>query len=96
MTSGPLALLGGTPLRPEGQKPYNTIGEREKAAVLDVLDSGELSGFVASAGPEFRGGMQVQALEEAFRNHYGMKDLTYHVRAVCPKEQAFLACEEMR
>jgi perosamine synthetase len=67
------AILGGTPLRPAGQQPYNTIGEREKAAVMEVLDSGELSGFVASAGEGFRGGVQVQALEAAFCKHFGVK-----------------------
>lgn len=67
------AILGGTPLRPAGQQPYNTIGEREKAAVMEVLDSGELSGFVASPGEGFRGGMRVQALEAAFCKHFGVK-----------------------
>ncbi len=73
MSGNSLALLGGSPVRPGGQKPYNTIGEREKAAVMEVLDSGELSGFVASAGPEFRGGRQVRALESAFCQHFGVK-----------------------
>jgi perosamine synthetase len=67
------AILGGAPLRPAGQQPYNTIGEREKAAVMEVLDSGELSGFVASPGEGFRGGAQVQALEAAFCKHFGVR-----------------------
>ncbi|NQV81453.1 MAG: DegT/DnrJ/EryC1/StrS family aminotransferase [Alphaproteobacteria bacterium] len=68
-----LALLGGEPLRPAGQRPYNTIGDREKAAVLEVLDSGELSGFVASAGSEFWGGPQVRGLEAAFKTHFDVE-----------------------
>jgi len=67
------AILGGTALRPNGQQPYNTIGEREKAAVMEVLDSGELSGFIAWAGEGFRGGPQVQALEAEFCEHFGVK-----------------------
>jgi len=73
MSDKTLAILGGTPLRPAGQQPYNTIGDREKAAVMEVLDSGELSGFVASAGEGFHGGIQVQALETAFRKHFDVK-----------------------
>ncbi|MSQ92713.1 MAG: DegT/DnrJ/EryC1/StrS family aminotransferase [Gammaproteobacteria bacterium] len=68
-----LALLGGPAVRPGGQKPYNTIGAREKQAVIAVLDSGELSGFVASAGPEFWGGTHVRALEAAFKQHFGVR-----------------------
>jgi dTDP-4-amino-4,6-dideoxygalactose transaminase len=67
------AALGGTPIRPAGQQPYNMIGEREKAAVVEVLESGELSGFIASAGPSFLGGPKVRALEEAFCRHFGTK-----------------------
>ncbi len=73
MKDGDLAILGGRPLRPEGQRPYVTIGEREKAAVMEVLDSGELSGFVASPGEGFRGGPKVRALEDAFRRHFAVK-----------------------
>ena len=73
MTVNTLALLGGAPIRPGGQQPYNTIGDREKDAVLEVMNSGELSGFVASAGPEFMGGPQVQELEAAFGQHFGVK-----------------------
>lgn len=73
MKNSQLALLGGEPLRPAGQQPYNTIGEAEKARVMAVLDDGELSGFVASPGDLFWGGKQVRALEGAFRQRYGVK-----------------------
>jgi perosamine synthetase len=72
MASGALALLGGHPVRPAGQQPYNTIGEREREAVLEVLDSGELSGFIASSGDAFWGGKQVRHLESRFKEHFGM------------------------
>lgn len=71
-TSGTLALLGGQPVRSEPLPVYNTIGAEEKAAVMDVLDSGELSGFVASADKYFWGGRQVRALEKAFCERYGV------------------------
>lgn len=67
-----LALLGGTPVRNAPLPAYNTIGEEEKAAVMEVLDGGELSGFVASPDAYFWGGRQVRALEKAFCDRYGM------------------------
>jgi len=66
-----LAILGGTPLHDKPQPAYNTIGAEERAAVLDVLDSGELSGFVAGPIEEFWGGRKVKELEKAFREHFG-------------------------
>jgi dTDP-4-amino-4,6-dideoxygalactose transaminase len=68
-----LALLGGTPVRPQPRPIYNTIGEAEKAAVMAVLDSGELSGFVGRAGPYFGGGREVKAFEAAISNYFGVK-----------------------
>ena len=61
-----LAILGGAPVRSRPLPTYNTIGDEEKKAVLEVLDSGELSGFIAYNGKEFWGGRAVLALEKAF------------------------------
>lgn len=68
-----LALLGGTPVNSSPPPRYNTIGEAEKRAVMEVLDSGELSGFVASPNDYFWGGRAVRALEEAFRKRFKVK-----------------------
>jgi dTDP-4-amino-4,6-dideoxygalactose transaminase len=68
--SNTLSLLGGEPVLSKPAPPYNTIGEREKQAVLSVLDGGELSGFIASPGAEFWGGKAVHALEKAFVNRF--------------------------
>lgn len=73
MKTQKLALLGGTPVNSKPTPRYNTIGAEEKAAVLEVLDLGELSGFVASADEFFWGGKQVRALEAAFKSHFGVK-----------------------
>ncbi|MBO6784992.1 MAG: DegT/DnrJ/EryC1/StrS family aminotransferase, partial [Alphaproteobacteria bacterium] len=48
-----LALLGGKPEVAGPLAPFNTIGEAEKRAVMEVLDGGLLSGFYGSPGPEF-------------------------------------------
>ena len=67
------AILGGIPENNTIFPPYNTIGEDEKNAVMAVLDSGELSGFVAGNTPAFFGGKQVQALEKEFCKQFDVK-----------------------
>ncbi len=67
------AILGGQPHNTKVFPPYNTIGDEEKKAVMEVLDSGELSGFIAAAIPEFNGGRKVKALEEAFCDYFNVK-----------------------
>ena len=51
----------------------NFIGEEEKRAVTRVMDSGLLSGFVASASDSFYGGPEVQAFEKEFAEYIGCK-----------------------
>lgn len=68
-----LALLGGKPLRSTPLPPYNTIGDAEKKAVMEVLEAGELSGFIAGAIDQFWGGRKVRELENAFREYFGVK-----------------------
>jgi perosamine synthetase len=69
-TANTLALLGGRPVTDRPMQFNNGIGEAEKAAVMKVLDSGELSGFVASAGEGFWGGREVRGLEDDFQNYF--------------------------
>ncbi len=59
-----LAILGGAPTVADPLPIFNTIGDDEKKAVLDVLDNGLLSGFYGSPGREFLGGPAVRALED--------------------------------
>lgn len=68
-----LALLGGKPVNDRPFRFHNGIGGEEKAAVMRVLDRGELSGFVASPDKMFWGGEEVRALQDAFIQHYGIK-----------------------
>ena len=51
-------------------KPYPSIGKKEEAAVLEVLRSGVLSGFIAG---EPDGGPRVIALERAWARRYGVR-----------------------
>lgn len=64
-----LALLGGEPVRREPFPAYPIITEREKAAVLRVLDSGQLSTFHAN----FLGGERVQEFERRFAEFHGVR-----------------------
>ena len=57
-----LALLGGNPIRNRPAYKYNTIGEEEKKAVEEVLNSGQLA-----QGPK------VKELEEKFSKFCGTK-----------------------
>jgi perosamine synthetase len=69
-----LALHGGDPVRRHPFPEHNTIGEAERAAVLEVLDSGVLSGFLGTWSAEFYGGARVRACEEAFANRFCASD----------------------
>ncbi len=73
MSGNSLALFGGKALRPKPFYSYNTIGEAEKKAVMEVLDSGELSGFTAGNTDRFYGGEKVRKLEEDFCKYFGVK-----------------------
>ncbi|RLA81325.1 MAG: DegT/DnrJ/EryC1/StrS family aminotransferase [Deltaproteobacteria bacterium] len=67
-----LAILGGEPTRKEPFPPYPIIGEEEIAAVNEVLKSGHLSSFAASAGSGFLGGKKVREFEEKFAEYHGI------------------------
>ena len=69
MTSTSLALLGGRPVREGPLPPLPIVGEEEKQAVLEVVDSRSFSGFHSN----FRGGAKVQQFEEEFAARFGVK-----------------------
>jgi perosamine synthetase len=73
MSVSTLAIRGGRPVRTRPFARYNTIGAEEKRAVLEVLDSGVLSQFMGTAGPDFLGGPRVRGLEEAWAGHFGVR-----------------------
>ncbi len=73
MRSSPLALLGGQPVSTIPWPESNTIGQEERQAVLNVLDSGILSGFQAGAGSGFLGGPWVRQLEQEWASYFGVK-----------------------
>ena len=68
-----LAIEGGTPVRTEPFPIYNTIGDEERRAVLEVLDSGVLSQFIGAWCPDFLGGPRVRALESAWARYFAAR-----------------------
>jgi dTDP-4-amino-4,6-dideoxygalactose transaminase len=68
-----LAINGGPPVRSTPFPRYNTIGEEEKRAVMAVLDTGVLSGFLGTWSPAFYGGTNVQTLERNWEAFFGVK-----------------------
>lgn len=66
-----LALFGGEPVRRAPFPRYNPIGAEEREAVVRVVDSGRLSGFMGAWTDGFYGGPEVRALEEEWAAVYG-------------------------
>jgi perosamine synthetase len=68
-----LAIHGGQPLRRTPFPTYVTLGEEEKHAVMEVMDSQVLSDFLGTWSDKFYGGGRVQALERAWETYFGVK-----------------------
>lgn len=87
-----LAILGG-PKTVEGLPLMaNFIGEEEKKLVMEVLDSGELSGFTAIPGKYFYGGPKVRQLEAEWRQFTGAKHAIAVNSATSGLHAAVVAC----
>ncbi len=68
-----LAIKGGQRLREQPLPARRTMGEAEKQAVIEVMNSGELSGFFGSPGPQWLGGEKVKQFERKWADNYGYK-----------------------
>jgi perosamine synthetase len=68
-----LALLGGKPVRSRPFPAHPVIGEEEKRAVLEVLESGRLSTFIAAPGEYFQGGKTIKEFERRFAEYHGVE-----------------------
>ena len=69
-----LAINGGKPIRSKPFPRPNSIGEEEKKAVLEVLNSGILSKFLGSWTPDFYGGPRVKQFEKEWAEYFGVKN----------------------
>jgi len=68
-----LALFGGKKTREKPFPKHPQITDEEKQAIIEVLDSGNLSTFVASAGEFFLGGKKIREFESKFATYIGTK-----------------------
>lgn len=68
-----LALLGGDPVRRELLPQYDSLGLEETQAVLEVMQSKNLSGYLGRAGEKFLGGQKVRQLEEDCKKYFGVE-----------------------
>ena len=65
-----LAIQGGDAARKREFPIRRTMGEPEKRAVLEVMDSDILSGFYGSPGPQWLGGPKVREFENKWASSY--------------------------
>jgi len=65
-----LALLGGTPVREKLFPAHKFISTEEKEAVAAVVETGILSRYIGAQHPDFMGGPQVKAFEDAWAEAY--------------------------
>ena len=74
LVSPELAINGGIPQRTKPWLDNFTVGDKEKEAIIRVIDSGYLSLFEGSYTPDkpfsFKGGPEVQSLEEEWCDAY--------------------------
>lgn len=67
------AILGGNKVRETPFRTRITMGNEEKRAVNEVMDSDVLSAFFGSPGELFLGGEKVKEFEQSWANKYGFK-----------------------
>lgn len=87
-----LALLGGNKVREKPFPPHPIIGEEEKKAVMQVLESGKLSTFVAQPGEHFLGGVKIKQFEGNFASYHGIKYAVAFNSATAALHAAVVAC----
>lgn len=87
-----LALLGGKKVREKPFPPHPIIGEEEKRAVLEVLESGKLSTFIAQPGKYFLGGEKIRQFETDFASYHGIKYAVAFNSATAALHAAVVAC----
>lgn len=82
------AILGGKPVRTKDFPSRKTMGAAEKRAVLRVMDSDILSGFLGAGGAFFNGGVEVKRFEGAWNKKFGFK----HAISVNSWTTGLMAC----
>ena len=68
-----LAINGGEKTRHNLFPKHPIIGDEEKKQVMEVLNSGNLSTFIASPGENFLGGKKIKEFEHKFAEYIGTR-----------------------
>ncbi len=68
-----LAIRGGEPVIDKKLPNYNSIGEEEKLAAIDVIESGVLSEYLGSWSENFYGGPKVRLFEENIKSYFNVE-----------------------
>lgn len=87
-----LALCGGQKTREKPFPHHPVIGEEEKEAVLEVLNSGRLSTFIAEAGEHFLGGERIKQFEKDFATYHNVSYAVAFNSATAALHAAVVAC----
>ncbi|PYJ67357.1 MAG: hypothetical protein DME76_15470, partial [Verrucomicrobia bacterium] len=88
-----LALLGGPKTRLQPFPPHPILGEEEKRAVMEVLESGHLSTFIAAPGQFFLGGEKIKQFEREFAAYHDVKYAVAFNSATAALHAAVVAVE---
>lgn len=86
------AILGGKPVRRNAIPWTSTIGKEEIRAVVEVMESGILSDFLANSGDRFLGGTKVKELEHCFCERFNSKYAISVNSATTALHTAIAAC----
>jgi len=68
-----LAIHGGQKIRDKPFPKHPVIADEEKNQIMEVLNSGNISSFIAVQGEQFLGGKKIREFEELFSNKIGSK-----------------------
>ena len=87
-----LAILGGPKTKKEPFPPHPIIGDEEKNAVMEVLNKGRLSTFIAAPGENFLGGEKIKQLERFFSEYHSTEYAVAFNSATAALHAAVVAC----
>ena len=68
-----LAIRGGERVIDKQLPKYNSIGEEEKQAAIEVIESGVLSDYLGSWSENFGGGPKVRLFEENIKSYFNVE-----------------------
>ena len=87
-----LALLGGKKAREKPFPHHPIVDEDDKRAVIEVLESGNLSTFCAEPGEQFLGGVKIRQFERNFAEYHRVRYAVAFNSATAGLHAAVVGC----